>query len=65
MFAEGNMRPCYFRFGYDVAVPLPTWKRFYTFRNIAPQDRKYFATFKASKRKAKSVVVVVFFFFPG
>eukprot|EP00752_Nemacystus_decipiens_P008218 g7348.t1 len=48
MFAEGNMRPCYFRYGYDIAVPLPAGSWFATLRDTAPQDRKYFATFKGS-----------------
>ncbi|CAM9874817.1 unnamed protein product, partial [Laminaria digitata] len=48
MFAESNMRPCYFRYGYDIALPLRARAFFYNLRGIAPQDRKYFATFKVS-----------------
>ncbi|CAM9492023.1 unnamed protein product [Laminaria digitata] len=48
MFAESNMRPCYFRYGYDIAIPLLAKSTFNTLRSIAPQDRKYFATFKGS-----------------
>ncbi|CAM9982432.1 unnamed protein product, partial [Pylaiella littoralis] len=47
MFAQSNMRPCYFRHGYDIAVPLQAQKLFYGLRKFPPQDRKYFATFKA------------------
>lgn len=49
MFAESNMRPCYFRYGYDIALPLRARAFFYNLRSIAPQDRKYFATFKVSQ----------------
>ncbi|CAM9861341.1 unnamed protein product [Ectocarpus sp. 12 AP-2014] len=48
MFVQSNMRPCYYRHGYDVAVPLRARKLFHSLRKIAPRDRKYFATFKAS-----------------
>lgn len=48
MFAEANMRPCYFRYGYDIAIPLPAKTVFHSMRDTAPQDRKYFATFKVS-----------------
>ncbi len=48
MFAQSNMRPCYFRHGFDIAVPLRARRLFSGLRNIAPLDRKYFATFKAS-----------------
>lgn len=48
MFAQSNMRPCYYRHGYDVAVPLRARKLFHSLRKIAPRDRKYSATFKAS-----------------
>lgn len=47
MFAQSNMRPCYFRYGYDIAVPLQAHKLFHGLRKLAPQNRKYFATFKA------------------
>ena len=49
MFAESNMRPCYFRYGYDIALPLRAKAFFYNLRGTAPQDRKYFATFKVSR----------------
>lgn len=48
MFAQSNMRPCYFRYGYDIALPLRARKLYPRLRDIAPLDRKYFATFKAS-----------------
>lgn len=48
MFAEASMRPCYFRYGYDIAIPLPVKKVFHKPRDAASQDRKYFATFKVS-----------------
>ena len=48
MFAEANMRPCYFRYGYDIAIPLLAKSTFQNLRDTAPQDRKYFATFKVS-----------------
>ena len=48
MFAEANMRPCYFRYGYDITIPLLASSFFYDVTDTAPQDRKYFATFKVS-----------------
>ncbi|CAM9463743.1 unnamed protein product [Laminaria digitata] len=48
MFAEANMRPCYFRYGYDIAIPLLAQVIFDDMTGIAPQDRKYFATFKGT-----------------
>lgn len=42
------MRPCYFRYGYDIAIPLLAKSIFHNMPGIAPQDRKYFATFKVS-----------------
>lgn len=48
MFAQSNMRPCYFRHGFDIAVPIRAWTLLSGLRKIAPRDRKYFATFKAS-----------------
>ncbi|CAN0257386.1 unnamed protein product [Ectocarpus fasciculatus] len=48
MFMQSNMRPCYYRHGYDIAVPLRARKLFHRLRKIAPRDREYFATFKAS-----------------
>eukprot|EP00904_Undaria_pinnatifida_P003028 jgi/Undpi1/12726/HiC_scaffold_6.g02394.m1 len=48
MFAESNMRPCYFRYGYDIALPLRARAFFYSLRNTPPDKRKYFATFKGS-----------------
>lgn len=49
MFAESNMRPCYFRYGYDIALPLRARAFFYSLRNTPPDKRKYFATFKVSR----------------
>ena len=46
MFAEANMRSCYFRYGYDIAIPLPATSAFHTISPTAPRDREYFATFK-------------------
>ncbi|CAM9123001.1 unnamed protein product [Ectocarpus sp. 6 AP-2014] len=46
MFLQSNMRPCYYRHGYDIAMPLPARRLVERLREVAPQDRKYFATFK-------------------
>ncbi|CAN0565564.1 unnamed protein product [Ectocarpus sp. 12 AP-2014] len=48
MFLQSNMRPCYYRHGYDIAMPLPARRPVERLREVAPRDRKYFATFKAS-----------------
>lgn len=46
MFASSNMRPCFFRYGYDIAVPLRADKLIDGLRDTPPLGRKYFATFK-------------------
>ncbi|CAM9869706.1 unnamed protein product [Ectocarpus fasciculatus] len=48
MFVQTNMRPCYYRHGYDIAMPLPVRRPVERVREVAPWDRQYFATFKAS-----------------
>ena len=51
MFAQSTMRPCYFRYGYDIAVPLRAYKvASDELRNTAPLDRQYFATFKVNMK---------------
>ncbi|CAM9982953.1 unnamed protein product, partial [Hapterophycus canaliculatus] len=35
MFAQSTMRPCYFRQGYDIALPLRARKLYYHLRTIA------------------------------
>ena len=50
MWASSNMQSRYFRFGYDIAVPLPPRFKFDSLGNILPTRRKYFATFKVSMR---------------
>ncbi len=57
MFAQSNMRPCYFRYGYDIAVPLRARKLYPRLKDIPPLDRKYFATFKASTEKMPSLTI--------
>ncbi|CAN0075141.1 unnamed protein product, partial [Ectocarpus sp. 4 AP-2014] len=46
MFLQSNMRPCYYRHGYDIAMPLPARRPVERLREVAPRDRTYFATFK-------------------
>lgn len=49
MFAEANMLPCYYRQGYDIALPLPPRKKFLDIKSTPSLRRKYFATFKVNK----------------
>lgn len=46
MFAESNMRPCYYREGHDIPVPLPAKQDFTMLRDVPPSNRKYVLTFK-------------------
>lgn len=58
MFAQSTMRPCYYRQGFDIALPLRARKMYHGLRRIAPQDRKYFATFKVRTEHVRSLFSV-------
>lgn len=49
MFASSNMQTSYFRYGHDIPVPLPPKHTFGYLADVAPNARRYFATFKASE----------------
>lgn len=48
MMATANTRTCYYRSGYDFALPLTTRVTFLELSSIPPNERKYFLTFKVS-----------------
>lgn len=63
------MRPCYFRYGYDIALPLQARVLFHSLRQVPSHHRKYLATFKVwgqrpggkeVMRDASSVRVVIY-----
>lgn len=53
MDASSNMHTCYYRSGYDFAVPLRHKLEFSNIRQIAPWHRKYFLTVKVTGRCIK------------
>lgn len=46
MWVQSNMQARYFRYGYDIAVPLPLKVNFEHLALISAHRRKYFVTFK-------------------
>lgn len=46
MDASSNMRSCYYRSGYDFAVPLRHKFEFGHLTHVAPWHREYFLTVK-------------------
>lgn len=40
------MRPCYYREGHDIPVPLPAKRDFTMLRDVPAPNRKYVVTFK-------------------
>lgn len=48
MEAASNMHTCFYRTGYDIAMPLAPKKVFHDLSGIAPLEREYFLTFKGS-----------------
>ena len=50
MDASSNMRSCFYRSGYDFAVPLRHQVGFGNITYVAPWHREYFLTVKVRKR---------------
>lgn len=46
MEAASNMHTCFYRTGYDIAMPLAPKKVFHHLAEITPLEREYFLTFK-------------------
>lgn len=46
IFAMSNMQSSFFRYGHDIAIPLPPVVRFEYLGSEPSKHRKYFATFK-------------------
>ena len=50
MDASSNMRSCFYRSGYDFAVPLRHQVGFGNITHVAPWHREYFLTVKVSEK---------------